>query len=351
MRRIRSHETLHGTGAGQLAIDAALADRYGLTERESICAALVKQGYSVDDIARRLEISPSTAEKHVLGLRRKLGVATTREAAVALLREVDESTARIPDAFGVVLPVAGSGEVGDAAGIVPALREAGSLQGMLDRLQEELRCEGVEALFYTFLPLAAASYRKGNVIRRHSAPPDLLDAFRSDRGRALAAMAARLFDEPDRTIALDMADEDEEAVSGPLREVCRRRSLRHAIGIGSPFGPGYVSLTAIFRAPAPGRHGGPAGERGKLLRQRLVMLQNLAYSFGALAQSADLSVREREALARIAAGETTQAAARSLGTSERALSQVLKSARTKLRADTTAEAVATAMALNALVFL
>ena len=61
MRRIGTSETLHGTRDGQLAVDAGLAQRFGLTERESTCAALLKLGCSTQEIADRLAVSMSTA--------------------------------------------------------------------------------------------------------------------------------------------------------------------------------------------------------------------------------------------------------------------------------------------------
>ena len=97
------------------------------------------------------------------------------------------------------------------------------------------------------------------------------------------------------------------------------------------------------------RRAHPIDERG--LREQLLLLQNLAFSFGALARAADLTRRERDVLALIAAGHTTASAAQEAACSERALGQLLRSARTKLRADTTAEGVAHAMAINAMVFL
>ena len=53
----------------------------------------------------------------------------------------------------------------------------------------------------------------------------------------------------------------------------------------------------------------------------------------------------------IASEHTTRQIADQSSSSERAVGQLLGSARKKLRADTTAEAVAQVMALNALVFL
>ncbi|MEZ4355691.1 MAG: LuxR C-terminal-related transcriptional regulator [Myxococcota bacterium] len=359
MRRIGLRETLHGTRDGQLAVDASLAERYGLSERESACAALVKRGCSAHEIADRLEISPSTAEKHLVALRRKLGVSSTLEAAVALLGEESESTARIPDAFGVVLPVSSSDKAASDTAIdssstdlVARLRTAATLDEMLELVRADLEDDGVVALFWYFLPLSAASFRKGDVLQRHSAPASLIDALQADSGATQARTAARLFAEPDRPVVVRL-DRDDDAVSSLVAAACRRASVGVGITLGSPFGAGYVVLSAFYRTEPEATEDLAAAQsdRERRLRERLLLMQNVAYSLGALARSAGLSLRERDALALIAAGHGTRSAAEAAGTTERALGQLLQSARRKLGADTTAEAVAKAMALNALVFL
>ena len=65
----------------------AVRDRYGLTRRELDVAALICDGLSTTDVARRLSISVHTARRHVEQLLRKLGVHS-RGAAQRLLREV-----------------------------------------------------------------------------------------------------------------------------------------------------------------------------------------------------------------------------------------------------------------------
>ncbi|MCP5059428.1 MAG: hypothetical protein GY937_22210 [bacterium] len=348
MRRIKPSETLHGTRDGQLTIDHRLAERYGLTERESTCATLLGRGLSAQEIAERLEIAMSTAEKHLLGLRRKLGVATTREAAVAVLRAKDEATARIPDSFGVVLPVGDPRDEARAPGLVQDLRTAEALEAMLDRLREDLRDDGIEALFYYFVPMAAASFRKRDVIRAHSAPSRLLHAFREDGGITQLRIAARIFDEPDVPLVVDL--DDQRLISPGVAAACRRASLRRGITVGSPFGVGYVVLSTFCKASADGPE---AGEEARiaLIRNRLLLLQGLAFSLGVLARTAGLTTRERDALASMAVGRSTVASADAMGMSERALRQTLRCAREKLAADTTTEAVAKAITLNALVFL
>ncbi|MFI6477723.1 response regulator transcription factor [Nonomuraea sp. NPDC050663] len=57
------------------------ADEF-LTKRESAVLGLVAQGLTNVQIARRLEISPRTVEKHVENARGKLGAANRTEAAL-----------------------------------------------------------------------------------------------------------------------------------------------------------------------------------------------------------------------------------------------------------------------------
>ncbi|MEZ4290201.1 MAG: helix-turn-helix transcriptional regulator [Myxococcota bacterium] len=260
MRRIGLRETLHGTRDGQLAVDASLAERYGLSERESACAALVKRGCSAHEIADRLEISPSTAEKHLVALRRKLGVSSTLEAAVALLGEESESTARIPDAFGVVLPVSSSDKAASDTAIdssstdlVARLRTAATLDEMLELVRADLEDDGVVALFWYFLPLSAASFRKGDVLQRHSAPASLIDALQADSGATQARTAARLFAEPDRPVVVRL-DRDDDAVSSSSRRPRRRAS----VGVGIPSARRSEPATSCSR-PSTDRARGDGG--------------------------------------------------------------------------------------------
>lgn len=53
-----------------------------LTKRESAVLRLVARGLTNGQIARRLEISPRTVEKHVENARGKLGAANRTEAAL-----------------------------------------------------------------------------------------------------------------------------------------------------------------------------------------------------------------------------------------------------------------------------
>lgn len=352
MRRIRRDETLHGTRDGQVAVDRALAEAHRLTEREAVCAALVKDGLSRREIADALGISSSTAEKHLAALRRKLGVATTREAALRLLRSETNGTARIAPGFGPV-PGFDAGIALDAQGARFAqLRRTPTLEGMVGLALASLQEDGAGGLFYYYLPLSAASLRKGEVVLARAGAEELSRAFDAHGGWAASGIAGRLFAEPDDVIVLDADDPATTTVApASLIDACRAAGLRYGITLGAPFGVGYVACSALFHArPADSFRRG-LDARVANVRQELRLVHNAAFAFGALAREAALTIRERDALTLLAEGQTSRSAAAGLGISERAFGQLAKSARTKLRAASTTEAVAKAMALNALVFL
>ena len=359
MRRIALTETLHGTRDGGITLDARTSERFGLTEREAVTAALLARGLGGPEIAARLDVAVSTVEKHLTSLRRKLGASSTLEAAVTLIRAEGNEPSGMPAAYGLVLPVSapvGENELGSTNGSPPGdvalaarLRESASLDEMLERVRDDLVDEGIRTLSYTFLPMSAASLRVGDVLHR-SLGPDCVNGALACEG---AAIAGRLFAEPGRALVFDPTSADEDIVPPRLANACRRAEISLGIALGSPFCAGYVATVAFFRsdrriASNGADTTGPLVER---LRSRLMLLQNVAYSFGTLARTAELTLRERDVLALIASGHSTRTAAEALQISERALGQRLKAARQKLGVATTTQAVAKAMALNALVFL
>jgi DNA-binding NarL/FixJ family response regulator len=60
---------------------------YQLSQRELAVLRLLTEGLSDKEIASRLEISSSTASKHVEAVRLKLGTRSRTEAAVRAIRE------------------------------------------------------------------------------------------------------------------------------------------------------------------------------------------------------------------------------------------------------------------------
>lgn len=66
-------------------LSTMVAQLYGLTEREREVAALWVQGLSVEELARRLIISPHTVHDHVKAVYAKLGVRSRGELTATLL--------------------------------------------------------------------------------------------------------------------------------------------------------------------------------------------------------------------------------------------------------------------------
>ncbi len=64
-----------------------IADAYGLTERERAVTQLVAQGFATDAIARRLHLSPWTAQDHLKAIFEKTGVGTRGELVAQLFFE------------------------------------------------------------------------------------------------------------------------------------------------------------------------------------------------------------------------------------------------------------------------
>lgn len=62
-----------------------LRERYGLTRREAEITLLLAQGFSNEEIARRLFISAHTARKHTEHVLEKLGLKSRKALAIKLL--------------------------------------------------------------------------------------------------------------------------------------------------------------------------------------------------------------------------------------------------------------------------
>ncbi len=342
-------QSSHGTRSGQLLAPKAVCDRLGLSEREAEAASLVAAGASPAEVARRLGIATSTAAKHLASLRRKLGVTTTAQAALELSRQIAE-----PKAPNTSTHLAVLGDVlnRDDRRLAGELAAAPAVETMLQRLLGHLEPLSIRALFYAFLPLGLQTLRTGGVIERQAAPPDAARVHESLGGALANPFARRLLADPAAVVHVDA----EQVLTSPddaerrAAESMLRFGFRRSIVLGHPFGAGYAGIAAL--CPSDERDADPAfcGHRADALRRGLLLLQNAAFSFGALAATADLTMRERDALSHIAGGSTHAEAAEALRVSTRAVQKLLHTARQKLGARTTAEAVCLAMALNAVVF-
>ncbi len=356
MRRIEQEETLHGTRHGQLVVDATLREHYGLTDREAAVAALLARGGTRGTIAERLGISPSTAEKHLGSLRSKIGAHSTTEAAAIVARH------SLVQAAGE--PRLGTNPHHEARQASLAEDElAATLAGIDDldaavlALRDHLSPLGVAAVGYGFVPLNAVSFRRGEAILAWAGSPGPMEQHAATGGLLANPVALRIFAEPDREVVVDAAGRCwngppfEPAVPEALLQACQADRLPVCVSLGSPFGCGFVGATLFFRGRGGEELARELPSLGPELRSALMSTQSSVFARGVLARTADLTVRERDALSLIAQGLTLDDAAARHEVTTRAFSGLLRSARTKLGARTNAEAITRAMALNALVFL
>lgn len=66
----------------------------GITDRQRQVVALIAAGYSNDEVAECLEISPRTAKAHSDALRQKLGVPRRRQIPAAYRRATGDDPLR-----------------------------------------------------------------------------------------------------------------------------------------------------------------------------------------------------------------------------------------------------------------
>ncbi|MCG8589580.1 MAG: LuxR C-terminal-related transcriptional regulator [Proteobacteria bacterium] len=356
MRRPEQSETLHGTRNGQLLVAAGLRDAYGLTEREAATAALLATGLPPSRIAERLGISASTCEKHLAAVRTKVRADSTTECVAILAREAARGDLGPP-----AWPANTRAQAPDPTRATPRLAErlrgADDLEDAIHILRVELAEEGVGALCYVFLPQNVASLRRAAWVERWDAPAPVVEAYRAAGGLPASPLSARLLAEPDRPVVVHGTDADAiERESGlrfplPILCACRDAGLRHSLAFGTPFGCGFVAATMFFHRDPRGADGRELGERLGRLRAALMLAHGSVFDFGLLARTLGLTERERDALSLLAVGHERSEVAGALGCGDRSVSKVLQSARSKLDAATNAEAIARALAMNALVFL
>jgi len=356
MRRSRREETSHGTSGGQIPIDVALKQKYGLTRREAECASLLRHGVLPGDLSSVLGVSSSTVKKFLASLRAKAHVDRT-DALIATLRAApaDDNVAAhhawppVPVAQVLHAP---SGDAG-LAELAARCRGRLHLHGMLEALREYLALPfRARCVFYVFSPLSVLGLLRDDVVREILAPPAIRDAFLAAGHVLDTPSAARLFAEPDSFALVDGRSNDYAAASPRVRafyDACLADNVRYGISFGFPSGTGFVGISVSLDAEARD----PVGlirTHGDNLRAAAMAMHSCAWSYGALAAEYDLTLRERDALSSLAAGQRTSAAAAELGLSQRALAGTLANARRKMSARTNTEAVAKGIAANALLF-
>lgn len=356
--RTRQRETFHGTAVGQLLFPDELRDRLDLSEREAVVACLLTQGYSQRQVAERLGIANSTAAKHLAQVRHKLEVETTSQAALRLSKLVaDGAPTPSSPAHNTRYPHGGSALRRSDREFAHRLAGAPDLDSLLRYLVEHLRPWGVRGLFYTFLPLGVASFRARSLIEYEVAPEAVVAAYRRAGGAIASSISHRIFADPETVLRIDGKDPnwrtlgDANGVPSSLVDALLDAGFRYSVILGAPFGPGFVGVSALLAEEAEADFLERATEQVESIRSGLLLAQSAAYSFGALAGTVGLTVRERDALSKLGAGRSAGEAAAALGISDRAFSELVRTARKKLQASTTSGAICTATALNALVFL
>jgi DNA-binding CsgD family transcriptional regulator len=106
-----------------------------------------------------------------------------------------------------------------------------------------------------------------------------------------------------------------------------------------------VADGSIFASFAPVKH------QAESIRVAAIATHAALLTNGALAAKLRLTIRARNALSSVALGKRNSEAANELGVSERGMTKLLASARSKLNARTNTEAAVKAALVNASVFL
>ncbi|PQA87790.1 LuxR C-terminal-related transcriptional regulator [Hyphococcus luteus] len=356
MRRSTQSETSHGTAAGQMPIDVRLVDEHGLTRREAECATLLRYGVAAAELPERLGVTKSTMRKHLSGLREKIGVKTTQDLIVFLMKAAADdniaayhswppvSVAPLKDFAAVTL------RYGDLA---EDCRGKLQLIEMLAVLRDHLEAEfGARYVFYSYSPLSVYSLLRDDVLRVTLAPPQIVEALHAAGPTLDSPSARQLFAKPDGIAFVDgRSDHYEEASPGvqAFYDVCLQDGVRYGVSFGFPSGGAFVGVSvSLDESVADAQK--LVAERGEEMRAAAMVMHNCAWTYGALAAAYGLTIRERDALSLLAQGRRAAEAAELMKMSERALGYLLIGARQKLSAETNAEAVCKAAAANILVF-
>lgn len=356
MRRSLQSETSHGTAAGQLPIDGALVDQFGLTRREAECATLLRYGVAAGELPERLGVSKSTAQKHLANLREKTAAKTTSDLIVFLMQTpADDNIAAYHSWPPVsVSPLKNAATVNlQYHELAEACRGKLQLAEMLAVLRDYLTPEfGARYILYTYAPLSALGLMRDDVLRRVLAPPQIIEALLNAGPVLESPSAQKLFAKPDGIAFVDGRSSDYDQASPGVRafyDACLADGVRYGVTFGFPSGGAFVGVSISLDENTANAQKLIA-ERGEEIRAAAMVMHNCAWTYGALAAAYGLTVRERDALSLLARGLRAADAAAEMEMSERALGYLLIGARRKLGAATNIEAVCKAAAANILVF-
>lgn len=349
VRRLTQYETFHGTAAGQAPNASDLQRRYGLSERQAQCAALLRMGTPRQGIAEVLGVSASTLEAHLADLRRTFGCTGTDELTKTLGELIPDSELDAFHCWPAVTNAANFGAAEDPL-FSARLRTSASVEQVLGALRSRLGGLGVLHLYYCYLPHSVQGFLRGDMWDVFLAPADVRDAFGANNGLAGQPATQTLFDTPTDVPVITLDPQEKPDTLGAFNGVCLAHGATHLAALGFPSGPAYVGMAmTVSLAGIDARS--HIAENAETIRTAAMAAHAAMITNGTLAARVRLTVRERDALSALALGKRAAEAARHLNVSERAFAKLLASARSKLRARTNAEAVGKATMMNALVFL
>lgn len=351
MRRISQKDTLHGTLAGQIPNDQELAEQYGLSERQSQCAVLLKLGVKPTELPKQLGISPSTVEKHLAFLRVKMGAPTTA-ALQAFLKEQPQQDVTPFHSWPPLPHPIGRPDMANSH-LISRLRGATRLEKCLEVLRDELAEFSVRHVYYAFIPLSVPGLLRNDVFDFFLAPKNISEAFTASGGLLAQPMTQQLFESPAAVLFFDAEGEKGDALAPSVHafyEECRKTGCRFAVGFGFPAGGSYVGMSMTLAEGDPDTMEHLVHTKGEHIRSAAMVMHSMAFANGALAAHFGLTLRERDAISAIARGLKASEAAAEMKISNRAFDKLTAAARDKFRAGTLPEAIYKAAAANALVF-
>jgi DNA-binding CsgD family transcriptional regulator len=339
-----------------LPVDQSLLTEFGLTRREAECATLLRYGVTPAKLAKRLNVSDSTLQKHLSCLRQKTGKETTGDLVNFLRqRPADDNIAAYHS--WPPLPVATLAQSATLNAPYQALAEEcrGKLQlvDMLGVMRDHLAGTfGVRYVLYTYAPLSVTGFLRDDVMRAALAPPQVVNAFENAGPVLESPSAQKLFANPDQLAFVDGRSADYDNASPGVQafyDACLADGVRYGVSFGFPSGGAFVGMSVSLDEKVDDAEA-LIREKGEEIRAAAMVTHSCAWTYGALAAAYGLTITERNALGFLAQGRRISDTAKLMKMSERALGYLLIGARRKLAAKTNAEAVCKAAAANILVF-
>lgn len=348
MRRVQPNDTFHGTAAGQAPNITDIELRFGLTERQAQCAALLRMGTPTQGVAEVLGISVSTLETHMGELRRVIGASTTEELRTKLNHLIPDAELSAFHCWPARTNTLATGIANDPV-FAARLRTSFSVEQALGALQAELTGIGVQHIYYCYLPHSVQGFLRGDVIDAFLGPNEIKSAFDASGGLASQPIAQRLLEAPTDVPVLRINAEDCPQSVAAFYKSCLNYGATHLLSLGFPAGPAFVGMAMILALDDS--QVADIEEQAEAVRAAAMAVHAAVLTNGTLAARVRLTLKERNALSALALGKHARESAKALNVSERAFAKLTASARAKLNAGTNAEAVGKAVLINALVFL